>query len=185
MYLQMLRYSFLLLSLSLLTLTPSLARQDQEQQNEALERLMDERDRLLDQYERYEKTNSSFWGTKSKKDLKNIIGTLKNIIRKDTEVVRAVRASQVNKESGYITQNHFTTKRITELESEVSKYRSQAARRYKELQELEREANTDASYRIKYHLAILVSILLAGGLFFFAYRYLQLVRAGRSAHSPA
>jgi hypothetical protein len=74
---------------------------------------------------------------------------------------------------------------MAELEDEVSKYRSQAARRYKEVQELEREANMDASYRIKYHMAILVSILLAGGLFFVGYKYMQLIRSGRSAHSPA
>lgn len=163
------------------SLQPAMARQDQA---EELEKLMAERDQLLEQYERYEKTNSSFWGTKSKNDLRNIISTLKHIINKDTEVVRAVRASQVNKESGYITQNHFTTKRIGELEDEVSKYRSQAARRYKEIQELETAANADGSYRIKYHVTILISIILAAGLGFFAFRYIQLARSRRSTHSP-
>lgn len=179
----MLKYIFLLCS-ALIFSQPALAQSGEKSEaSEKLDALMDERDELVSQYEQYEKTNSSFWGTKSKNDLRNIIATLKNIIRKDTEIVRAVRASQVNKESSYITQNHFTTKRITELEQEVGKYRSLAARRYKDIEELEKAASSDASFRIKYHMAILIGIFLAGGLLFFAFKYFQLARNQRSAHS--
>ncbi|MFA0962914.1 hypothetical protein AB9P05_14010 [Roseivirga sp. BDSF3-8] len=179
----MLRY-ILLLGGALLFLHPANAQTEQKSQAaEKLDALMDERDALLEQYQEYEQTNSSFWGTKSKSDLRNIISTLKGIIRKDTEIVRAVRASQVNKESSYITQNHFTSKRINELEAEVGKYQSLANRRYKEIADLEKAANKDSSFRFKYHLTILISIFLAAGMAFFAYKYIQLQRNQRSAAS--
>lgn len=174
-----------LLSLFILTATPVFAQDHTDKSFEKLERLMDERDNLLAQYERYEGTNSSFWGTKSKKDLRNIISTLKGIIRKDTEIVQAVRATQVNKESKYVTRSHFTSKRLNELEAEVGKFRSLAARRTKEIKDLEDVAERNASFRIKYHYTILISILLAGGMVFFAYKYISLLRNKSTSHSAA
>ncbi|MDX5436319.1 MAG: hypothetical protein LPK03_03955, partial [Pontibacter sp.] len=65
--------------------------QEQEQlpQEDKLTRLMSEREQLVLEYQYYKQQNSSFWGTQSKKDLLNIIETLKKIINLDSELVAA------------------------------------------------------------------------------------------------
>lgn len=87
--------------------------------------LLQERDNLYQQYEQYMSQNSAFFGGKSKKDLTNIVNTLKGIIAKDNELIREVRLLSVRRESSAIGQNQATVSRIYELERETTSLRSQ------------------------------------------------------------
>lgn len=69
----------------------------QQQREDRLTALMNEREQLVLEYQFYNQQNSNFWGKKSKKDLLNIIDTLKEIIRKDSELIGAVKAATVKK----------------------------------------------------------------------------------------
>jgi CRISPR/Cas system-associated endoribonuclease Cas2 len=59
-------------------------------QEDKLATLLGEREQLLLEYEFYNNQNSNFWGKKSKKDLLQVIQTLKNIINKDSEIIRQI-----------------------------------------------------------------------------------------------
>jgi CRISPR/Cas system-associated endoribonuclease Cas2 len=68
-------------------------------QEEKLPILLEEREQLTLEYEFYNKQNSNFWGKKSKKDLLQIIQTLKNIINKDSEIIREINTASLRKQA--------------------------------------------------------------------------------------
>lgn len=103
-------------------------------------RLLKERDLLYKAYEQYNQQNSSLFGKKSKKDLLNIINTLKEIINKDSDIIREVRlqSSQVKiqstqKESSFVNQNRQVVERISELSNEREKLNAQVKLKQSEL----------------------------------------------------
>lgn len=105
-----------------------------------MSRLLKERDQLYKAYEHYNEQNSSLFGKKSKKDLLNIINTLKEIINKDTEIIREVRlqSSQVKlqstqKESSYVNSNREIIERIHSLNDENEKLMAQVKLKTSEL----------------------------------------------------
>ena len=126
-----------------------------------LEELLEERDVLYEKYEVYQSQNSSFWGTKSKKDLRKIIETLKEIIRKDTEVVQAVRGEFAKNESQLSGINRETSNRISELENELEKYKRLANRSKRELTELEADMDAVSDNHFKYQFVILLLVILS------------------------
>jgi CRISPR/Cas system-associated endoribonuclease Cas2 len=122
-----------LLCLLLFSIPPTFAQDN-------MAKLLQERDKLYEAYEHYENQNSSLFGKKSKKDLLNIINTLKEIIQKDSEIIREVRlrGSQVRmqstqKESSYIAQNHQTAQLISNLNNDVEKLTAQVKLKNSEL----------------------------------------------------
>jgi hypothetical protein len=68
-------------------------------QDEKLPALLEEREQLILEYQFYNKQNSNFWGKKSKKDLIQIVQTLKNIINKDSEIIREINATSLKKQA--------------------------------------------------------------------------------------
>lgn len=68
-------------------------------QEDNLQRLLREREALNQQYQYYNAQNSNFWGKKSKKDLLKIIDTLKEIINKDSEIIREINISSLKKQA--------------------------------------------------------------------------------------
>lgn len=103
-------------------------------------RLLKEREGLYRAYDRYNQQNSSLFGKKSKKDLLNIITTLKEIINKDSEIIREVRlqSSQVRiqstqKESSYVNHNREVIERISSLNDEKEKLAAQVKLKTSEL----------------------------------------------------
>lgn len=103
-------------------------------------RLLKERDELHKAYEHYNEQNSSLFGKKSKKDLLNIINTLKEIINKDTEIIREVRlqSSQAKRqstqnESSFVNLNHEITGRIASLNEEIEILNAQVKLKNSEL----------------------------------------------------
>ena len=104
-------------------------------QSPELERLLNEREKLIEEYKYYNSQNSNFWGKKSKNDLLNIIETLKKIINKDSEIVAAVRAENIKtKATQEVTQElsqiqdqgnkQMLLDRIYDLEREVTSLRN-------------------------------------------------------------
>lgn len=67
-------------------------------QEDKLAALLEEREQLIMEYQFYNKQNSNFWGKKSKKDLLQIVQTLKNIINKDSEIIREINAASQKKQ---------------------------------------------------------------------------------------
>lgn len=109
-------------------------------QDSNLDRLLQERDKLYTDYEFYEKQNSSLFGKKSKKDLLNMIGTLRGIIDKDSELIREVRlqGSQLRmqtsrRESGFVDQNRQVADRLAGLNGDVDKLTAQVKLKESEL----------------------------------------------------
>ncbi|RDC63205.1 hypothetical protein [Adhaeribacter pallidiroseus] len=87
----MLRLTFLILFLLLVTFSRAAQPQD------SLRTLLTQREQLVKDYQFYNAQNSNFWGKKSKKDLLRIIDTLKEIIRKDSEIINTIKISTLRK----------------------------------------------------------------------------------------
>jgi CRISPR/Cas system-associated endoribonuclease Cas2 len=85
------RRIFLILLLGLLPFPGVWAQEDK------LSVLLGEREQLILEYQFYNQQNSNFWGKKSKKDLLQIIQTLKNIINKDSEIIREINTASLKK----------------------------------------------------------------------------------------
>lgn len=104
--------SLLLLIGSFLAFGPLLA------QDDTLTRLLNEREQLTLEYQYYNKQNNNFWGKKSKKDLLHIIETLKNIINKDSEIIKEVNIQSLKKqakvtvETGQVKRQVFNDQRV-------------------------------------------------------------------------
>lgn len=68
-------------------------------QDDKLNALLGEREQLILEYQFYNQQNSNFWGKKSKKDLLQIIETLKHIINKDSEIIRVINTANLQKQA--------------------------------------------------------------------------------------
>lgn len=86
-----------------------------------LEKLLKERTVLYKDYEVYEKQKSSFWGTKSKKDLKNIIVILRRIIVKDSEIIKEINVQSLQKNAKVLSKTQVSQDWAYELENENNK----------------------------------------------------------------
>lgn len=138
--------------------------------------LLQERDVLFEKYSFYESQKSTFWGSQSKQDLRKIIETLKGIIRKDSEIVRAIRISGVEKQNQLNNKNMGGVHRIYELEEELSAAQSRVGQSQKIIKTLEAKLEMQGNYRIRLHMWALCSIVVVGFLVFWVIRqYLQLV----------
>jgi CRISPR/Cas system-associated endoribonuclease Cas2 len=88
-------------------------------QEEKLATLLEEREQLTLEYQFYNNQNSNFWGKKSKKDLLQIVQTLKNIINKDSEIIREINTASLRKqvrtkaETGHIQRQVVDDQRLT------------------------------------------------------------------------
>lgn len=120
----------------------------QTAQENKLSRLMSEREQLVLEYQYYAQQNNNFWGKKSKKDLLNIIDTLKEIIRKDSELIAAVKEASIKKIAATTVETQRTGKqtvvdqrqindRIEGLQSQISALQSQIKKRERTIKDLE------------------------------------------------
>ena len=104
-----------LLGLSLFCLQINMA---YGQDTTRLSQLLAEREKIHQEYTFLNAQNSNFWGKKSKKDLLKIIDTLKEIIRKDSEIIREVnneslkRQAQITVEKERIQNQVINDKRV-------------------------------------------------------------------------
>jgi CRISPR/Cas system-associated endoribonuclease Cas2 len=165
----------LLLTFTLLCLLPAAAQDN-------MTRLLKERDELYKAYDHYNQQNSSLFGKKSKKDLLNIITTLKEIINKDTEIIREVRlqSSQVKmqstqKESSFVNNNREFIERISTLKNEQEKLEAQLKLKTSEFQTQQEivESQAESLSLLKIITGILAVTVL--GLFWYIRRLKVLV----------
>ncbi|MEJ8756578.1 hypothetical protein WG947_06205 [Pontibacter sp. H259] len=122
--------------------------QVQQAKEDKLARLMSDREQLVLEYQYLSQQNSNFWGKKSKKDLLNIIDTLKEIIRKDSELIAAVKEASIKKIAATTVESQRTGKqtvvdqrqindRIEGLQNQITGLQNQLKKREAVVKDLE------------------------------------------------
>ncbi|MBB6610271.1 hypothetical protein H7F15_04405 [Pontibacter sp. Tf4] len=120
----------------------------QEQQENKIAHLMSEREQLVLEYQYLNQQNNSFWGNKSKKDLLNIIDTLKELIKKDSELIAAVKEASIktiakstveNQRAGkqIVVDQRQINERIRGLQSQINTLQSQLKKRERTIADLQ------------------------------------------------
>ena len=129
-------------------------------QDDSLRILLHERDSLVVKYYDLQKQNSTFWGTKSKADLRQIIETLKGIIKKDNQIVQVIKIGHAQKANALNSKNMAGTHRVYELENALSSAQSLNAVKERKIRLLEEEVENLTQYRFKFHAAISIILLI-------------------------
>lgn len=140
----------------------------QAQEEDKLSRLMSEREQLVLEYQYYKQQNSSFWGTQSKKDLINVIETLRKIINKDSELIGAVKEHSIRQIATSTVENNRASKltivdqrnfenQISSLKGEVKVLQTTLKKRERAIKDL--ESQLQSTYEIKYGKDKVISIL--------------------------
>jgi hypothetical protein len=124
-----------------------------------LPRLIQEREALIRQYETANAQRNAFLANKpSKKDLQEVVDALKGIIRKDTEIVRAVQDATQRRTATIVAENQQAKQQVTvaqtdqtstrqrfyDLENEIANLQLRDKQRERKLQELQ-AAEADAT----------------------------------------
>ncbi|MCC5919790.1 MAG: hypothetical protein LAT68_00220 [Cyclobacteriaceae bacterium] len=157
--------NFLFSTIAMILISFSSTAYTQGLNEKTLEELLDARDVLYEEYKIYESTNSSFWGTKSKRDLRNIIDTLKEIIRKDTEIIKAVRVASIERQSQVNRMKGHAESRVNELESENKSLKRRLALQQKSIREIEEQLEELQKARSQNHILWLIIIISVAGNF--------------------
>jgi chromosome segregation ATPase len=126
------------------------------------EKLLQERQALMEQLEEAENQTSSLLGKKSKKDLRNTTEILKDIIQKDTEIIAALRREINRKEATQPTAaaSPENDEKILELENQLTSLNNQANQRNIKTAELEQEVATVKNRMFKYQSTILITFFI-------------------------
>ncbi|SHM00573.1 hypothetical protein [Hymenobacter psychrotolerans] len=164
-----------LLSCSAFAQTPAAATPD----NDPLPRLIQERQQMVQQYEAAAAQRNAFLANKpSKKDLQEVIDALKGIIRKDTEIVRAVQAGTLRKTAAVVAENQqvkqlatvaqtdqsSTRERFHDLENQIANLQERDRQRTKKLQDLQATADEATAARTSRELLAAGLAVLSAGL---------------------
>lgn len=137
---------------------------------------------MVRQYEEANSQRNSLFGNKaSKKDLQEVVDALKGIIRKDTEIVRAVQDATIRRTAAVVAENQQTKQQITvaqtdqsstrqrfyDLENQISNLELRDKQRAKKLQELQATADDATAARTSREvLAAGLAVLCAGLLWY-------------------
>jgi len=88
---------------------------------DALAPLIQQREEMVRQYEAANAQRNSLFGNKpSKKDLEEVVAALKGIIRKDTEIVRAVQAETLRRTAAVQAENQQVKQQVTVARTDQS-----------------------------------------------------------------
>lgn len=161
-------------------------------QEDKLTQLMNEREQLVLEYQYYNQQNSNFWGKKSKKDLLNIVETLKKIINKDTELIGAVKEASIKKIAESSVKNdrvdrqalqalqdqRMINDRISNLQSQVAGLENQIKIKDRKVKEL--EAELAESEEELYGKDKVITILGAAAVIFLIYTIILQVRLNKA-----
>lgn len=148
-------------------------------QDDKLTILMSEREQLILEYQYYSHQNSNFWGKQSKKDLLNIIDTLKEIIRKDSELIAAIKEASVRKIAQSTVENQRAGKQIqqderlinnqiSDLQGQIRTLQSQAKKRERVILDLQEQIKGTDEVRYGKDRVIAVMGVTAFVLFLYA-----------------
>ncbi|WP_018477859.1 hypothetical protein [Pontibacter roseus] len=165
--------------------------QEQQQQKEdKLARLMSEREQLVLEYQYYSQQNSNFWGKQSKKDLLNIVNTLKEIIRKDSELINAVKEVSVRKIAQSTVENQRAGKQIVQderlinnqiadLQGQIKTLQSQAKKRERVILDVQEQLK--AADEVRYGKDRVIAILAGAAFVLFLYAVFLQIRLSKKA----
>ncbi|WP_139921784.1 hypothetical protein [Hymenobacter sp. DG01] len=168
----------LLLTAPALAQTPTPSATD----NDPLPRLIQERQQMVQQYEEANAQRNSLFGNKpSKKDLQEVVDALKGIIRKDTEIVRAVQAATLRRTAAVVAENQQAKQQITvaqtdqsstrqrfyDLENQISNLQLRDKQREKKLLELQATADEATQARTSRELLAAGLAVLCAGLLWY------------------
>lgn len=157
-------------------------------QDEKLTSLMSEREQLILEYQYYSQQNSNFWGKQSKKDLLNIIDTLKEIIRKDSELIAAVKEASVRKIAQSTVENQRVGKQleqderlinnqIADLHGQIRTLQSQIKKRDREILDLLEQLG--ATDEVRYGKDRVIAVMGVTAFVLFLYAVFLQIRLSR------
>ena len=155
-----------------------------QQPTDSLPGLIQQRETLVRQYEAASAQRNSLFGKPSKKDLQEVVDALKGIIRKDTEIVRAVQAGALRQTAAVVAENQqarqqatvattdqtTTRQRFYDLQNQVQNLQErnhQTARKLADAQAVVAEADHSRATRDLLSVALAA---LSAGLLWLLYR---------------
>ncbi|WP_162910532.1 hypothetical protein [Hymenobacter oligotrophus] len=163
--------------------------------NDQISRLIQEREQLVRQYEDANAQRNALLANKpSKKDLQEVIDALKGIIRKDTEIVQALKATELRRTADIVTRQRLaeqqatvaqtdqssTRQRFYDLESQIQNLQLRERKREKQLREYQAAAQEAEDARLSRELLAAGLALLCIGLLVYVLRLRQ-----RASGAPA
>lgn len=132
-------------------------------QNADLGKMLQERDRLYQNYDSLGREKNALFGGRSKKDFQQMVISLHRIIAKDNEIIREVRRTSYQKENNLFGQNRVTSDRLYELDRETASLGAQIKRKDAQLkQEQSATADLVSSLRKMQIGVIALAALLVG-----------------------
>jgi hypothetical protein len=141
--------------------------------------LIQEREQMVRQYEEANAQRNSLFGNKpSKKDLEEVVVALKGIIRKDTEIGRAVQAETLRRTADVLAENQQVKQQVTvartdqsstqqrfyDLENQIANLQVRDKQRQKKLVELQATAEEAIEARTSRDLLAAALAVLSVGL---------------------
>ncbi|MBX0289538.1 hypothetical protein K3G63_03765 [Hymenobacter sp. HSC-4F20] len=166
---------------SILAQTPATPTPD----NDPLPRLIQERQQMVREYEEANAQRNSLFGNKpSKKDLQEVVDALKGIIRKDTEIVRAVQAATLRRTAAVVAENQQAKQQITvaqtdqsttrqrfyDLQNQIANLELRDKQREKKLLDLQATADEATQARTSRELLAAGLAVLCAGLLWYVLR---------------
>lgn len=172
---------------------PALAAQDtpEKENDNQLELLLKEREQLIKEYKYYNSQNSNFWGKKSKKDLLNIIGTLKRIIEKDSEIVRVINTQSIKKQAEVSVgserlekqlqgDKYAISERIHDLNRQVENLQNLNKSRQRQIQALEEQLKNVGESRFERdRITVFLALLTLAAVAYAVYLHMKFRRYAR------
>ncbi|UYZ60015.1 hypothetical protein [Hymenobacter latericus] len=159
--------------------------------NDQITRLIQEREQLVRQYEEANAQRNALLANKpSKKDLQEVIDALKGIIRKDTEIVQALKATELRRTADIVsrqrqaeqqatvaqTDQSSTRQRFYDLENQIQDLQLRQKQREKQLRDYQAAAQEAQDARLSRELLAAGLAVLCIGLLVYVLRLRQ--RAG-------
>ncbi|MDQ3394665.1 MAG: hypothetical protein M3512_11220 [Bacteroidota bacterium] len=146
------------------------------------ERLIHERQELLEQLQEAESQTTSLLGKKSKKDLRNTTEILKDIVEKDSQIISALRKEYRKETSPKQTSpDPENDQKIIELESQLASLNNLSNQRNIKTAELEQQVVTVNNRMFKYQSTILVTFLIILMLAFYISKLRKKVKVRENA----
>ncbi|UOQ71054.1 hypothetical protein [Hymenobacter cellulosilyticus] len=163
-------------------------------QPDPLTPLIKEREALIRQYEEASAQRNAFLADKpSKKDLQEVVDALKGIIRKDTEIVKALKESSIRRTATIVAEKtqaerqvtvargdqSMTRERFYDLENQIQNLQIRDKQREKKLQEAQAAAQEAADARVSRELIAAGLAALSILLLWYIYKLRGQVRPAR------
>ena len=169
------KYSLLMVGL-FITLRVSATAPD-----DSLRTLLTQREQAIRDYQYYNEQNSNFWGKKSKKDLLRIIDTLKEIIRKDTDIINTIKASTLRQAAAATVQQSRLQEQVKDdqvvitdnlyaLKSQLANLQNLQKVRQRQITELKEEASQVKQRQTTRDFLITLAVVLILGLLLYIFK---------------